>query len=91
MLNDELKAHIFIVSETKIDRSYPDEQLSLQRYQLYRKDRVKEGGGFIAYFSTTTHSKKLKLPKAFQTLEAIAVECCIGRKEILFLALYRPP
>lgn len=33
----------------------------------------------------------LKLPKTYKTLEAIAVEGTIGRKEILFLALYRPP
>ena len=91
LLNDELKAHIFIMSETKIDRSYPDDQFSLQGYRLYRKDRGKGGGGLIAYFSTAILSKKLKLPKAYKTLEALAVECSIGRREILFLALYRPP
>lgn len=45
--------------------------------QFYRKDRVKGGGGLIAYFSTNIPSKKLKLPKAYKTLEAIAVECSI--------------
>lgn len=69
---------------------YPDDQFSLQGYQLYRKDRAKEGG-LIAYFSTTIPSRKLKLPKAYQTLETIAVECYIGRREILFSALHRPP
>lgn len=32
LLNDELKAHILIASETKIDCSYPDDQFSLQGY-----------------------------------------------------------
>ena len=40
LLNDELKAHILIVLETKIDRSYPDDQFSLQGYRLYRKEEV---------------------------------------------------
>ena len=72
-----------------IDRSYPDDQFSLQGYRLYRKDRAKGGGGLIAYFSTAILSKKLKLPKAYKTLEALAVECSIGKREILFPALYR--
>ena len=91
LLNDKLKAHIFIVSETKIDRSYPDDQFSLQGYRLYRKDRAKGGGRLIAYFSTAILSKKLKLPEAYKTLKAIAVECNTGKREILFLALDRPP
>ena len=77
LLNDELKALVLIASETKIDCLYPDDQFSLQGYQLYRKDRVKGGDGLIAYFSTNIPSKKLKLPKAYKTLEAIAVECSI--------------
>ena len=90
LLNDKVKAHIFFVSETKIDLSYPDDRFSLQGYRFYRKDRAKGGGGLIAYFSTAILSKRLKLPKAYKTLEALAVECSIGRREILFLALYRP-
>ena len=42
LLNDLLKAQIFIVSETKIDRSYPDDQFRLQGYQMYRRDGPKE-------------------------------------------------
>ena len=56
---------------------------------MYRRDIAKGAGGLISYFSTAVPSKRLKLPKTYRTLEAIA--CSIGRKEILFLALYRPP
>ena len=48
MLNDSLKAHVLAISETKIDRSYPNSQFSLHGYQMYRKDRKKEGKGRIA-------------------------------------------
>lgn len=58
---------------------------------MYRRGRTKGGGGLIAYFSTVIPLKRLKLFKSHKTLEAIAVECTIGRQEILFLALYRPP
>ena len=46
----------------------------------------------MAYFSSCTPFKKLTLTKNYSTgIEAIAVECNIGRREMLVLALYRPP
>ena len=56
LLNDKLKAHILIVSETKIDGSYPDDQFSLQGYRLYRKDRAKGGGGDSLLISLQPYS-----------------------------------
>ena len=90
-LNDCLKAHVIVLSETKIDSSYPSSQFSLSGYNMFRKDRKKGGGGLIAYFSASIPSRKLVLPKTYKTLEAIAVESKIGRTEVLFLAIYRPP
>ena len=58
---------------------------------MFRKDRMKGGGGLIAYFSASIPSRKLVLPKTYKTLEAIAVESKTGRTEVLFLAIYRPP
>ena len=40
ILNDTLKAHILVVSETKIDRTYPDSQFFMEGYKMYRKDRI---------------------------------------------------
>ena len=59
---------------------------------MFRKDRAK-GGGRLVYISTTIPSRKLTLPTAYKTLEAIAVVVKIGRQDILVLVLsiYRPP
>ena len=51
-MNDTLKAHILVISETKIDSSYANSQFNLNGYHMYRKDRVKGGGGLIVYFSS---------------------------------------
>ena len=91
LLNDAFKAHVVVISETKIDSSYPNSQFNLHGYHMYRKDRVKGGGGLIAYFSSLIPSRKLALPRSYKTLEALAVESKIGRNDIIFLALYRPP
>ena len=37
ILNRSLKAQILVISETKIDRSYPDSQFKLQGYSMFRK------------------------------------------------------
>ena len=42
LLIDSLKSQIFIVSETKIDRSYPDEQLKLQGSKFVEVTEPKE-------------------------------------------------
>ena len=43
----------------------------------------------IVYFSSITPSKKFTLPRAYKTLEAIAVESRMGRSDIVLLAIYR--
>ena len=52
MLNEKLKAHVLIISEMKIDNSYPNSQFIINGYHMYRKDRVKGGGGLIVYFAS---------------------------------------
>ena len=87
ILNRSLKAQILVISETKIDRSYPDSQFKLQGYNMFRKDRAKGGGGLLVYTSTTIPSRKLTLPTTYKTLEAIAVDVKIGRQDILLLSI----
>ena len=74
LLNDTLKAHIIVISETKIDRSHPNSQFNIPGYYMYRKDRKKGRGGLTVYFCLTLSSRKLTLPKTYSTVEAIAVE-----------------
>ena len=42
---------IFIVSETKLDSSFPDDQFSIRGYRTVRKDRDRNGGGLLLYIS----------------------------------------
>ena len=61
LLNDKMKSQIIFLSETKIDKSYPNSQFTL----TYRKDRKKGGFGIIAYFNSSLPSKKLKVTKRY--------------------------
>ena len=52
---------ILVISETKIDKSFPENQFSIDGYNLpYRLDRNQDGGGLLVYFRTGIPSRKLK-------------------------------
>ena len=91
ILNNSLRAHILVLSGTKVDSSHPSSQFDLPGYQMYRKERKTGGGRLIAYFSSALPSKKRALPNTFKTLEAIAVIVKIGSNYLLVLSIYRPP
>ena len=40
---------IFAINESKIDESIPDNEISIPRYNLIRKDRNRAGGGVVLY------------------------------------------
>ena len=64
ILNNKIGASAIFISETKIDKSYPDSQLNLLGYDMYHRDNAKGGGGLIAYVLSTIPNRKLKLPVA---------------------------
>ena len=43
------KLDIFLVSETKIDHSFPNQKFSIDGYKIYRRDRNSFGGGLLFY------------------------------------------
>ena len=55
MLVEQFKAHVVFLGETKIDGTYPNSQFAIKNYYLYRNDRVKGGGGLMAYFHLYFH------------------------------------
>ena len=46
-INDQLRAHVIFISETKINKSYPNDQFKLPGYHMYRRDRKKGAGGLL--------------------------------------------
>ena len=40
----------FLISESKLDDTFPDEQFHISGFKIFRCDRNRYGGGLILYF-----------------------------------------
>ena len=50
---------IFLVCETKIDSSFPNQQFFIPEYRIFRKDRNARGGGLLFYVNQDRNCKVL--------------------------------
>lgn len=50
-LINQFKAQVIFLTETKIDASYSNGRFAINNLHIYGNDRVKGGGGVMAYFS----------------------------------------
>ena len=87
-INDKIKASI-VLTETKIDSSYPDSQFRMQNYCMYRNDRAKGGGAVLIYVSSKIPVKRLKPLTDFKTIEPLLLE--LQNSNVILLGLYRQP
>ena len=68
---DELiknKIDIFLILETKVGESFPNQQFKINGYIMFRKDRDKFGGGLMFYVIEQIQSKVLSLESIPMTL-----------------------
>ena len=79
------------VSETKIDRSYPDSQFLIPGYYLHRNDRKKGGGGVLLFVSSKILSKRVTFGRCYKTIEPLALEIGLKSRNAIILVIYRPP
>ena len=81
---------IFLVSETKLDESFPNNQFSISSYRMFRQDRNCFGGGLRLYGKKNIAPKQLNL-KFDKETEAIYLEINIRLRKWLIVGLYKPP
>jgi len=82
---------ILVLSETKIDDSYPDSQFYVKGFKLYRQDRTNFGGFLIIYARSDLLTKRVNNAKT-TGLESITIEVRTKRNSRRFIlaGLYRP-
>ena len=81
---------IFLVSGTKLDDSFPNNQFYLNGYKMFRRDRNGSGGGLCIYVKEAIAAKQLNLHLDIDN-EAIFIEINIRSRKWLIVGLYKPP
>ena len=83
---------IFLISETKIDNSFPDAQFSYEGYSKpYRKDRSLGAGGLLMYVNENIPSRTLNEHTLPNDVEIMCVELNLRKQKWVVMGVYRPP
>ena len=89
MIKDKLD--ILMVSETKLDSSFPEAQFYINGYSKpYRRDRNENGGGIMLYIKEGIPSKLLKPLSNEKDKEYFLVEINLRKKKWLLICNYNP-
>ena len=81
ILMESLQLDYFVLSETKLDCSFPTPQFSLNEYEIRaRRDRDRHGGGLIEFVRKGLICKRVK---SYETInsETICSEITISKKK----------
>ena len=91
LLANKCNATVIGVSETWLDNSVSDNEISIDGYAVYRKDRSRSGGGVCIYVKSELCSNR-KPEMESDDLEAIWIEISLPKTKPIIIGVgYRPP
>ena len=80
-----------IITETKIDSSFPDGQFYIHGYSKpFRFDRNSHGGGILIYVREDIPCKRLMKHTFPDDIEGIFIEINLGKTKWLLYGTYHP-
>ena len=82
---------IFLISESKLENTFPINQFAIGGYKILRRDRNRFGGGLILYINESIPCKPLSNHSMFSDLELMAFELHQSKRKWLFLGIYKSP
>ena len=77
---------IFLVSETKLDQTFPNNQFFIDGYRMFRRDRNSYGGGLCMYINQDIGCRLIDIDCLSENIESICVEFNLKKSE---MASYR--
>ena len=82
---------IFIITETKIDESFPTQQFEIEGYSTpYRLDRNANGGGILIFVREDIPCRELKVNLSQAPIEGIFLEVNLRKTKWLLFGGYNP-
>ena len=85
------KLDVFLVSESKLDSSFPEAEFKIPGYRIFRQDRDEYGGGLIFYNNQNIPCKKIETFHFTSSIEILTLEINLGKEKLLIFGTYKPP
>ena len=82
------KADVLMITETKLDDSFPTMQFNIEGYHTFRLDRNEYGGGILLYVWDDVPSKFI--PMKNSTIQDFFTELNLRKKKWLLCCTYNP-
>ena len=83
---------VFLISETKIDSSFPEGQFLHDGFSKpHRKDRSLGGGGLLMYVNDNIPSRILNQHTIPDDVEIMCVEINLKKQKWITIGIHRPP
>ena len=82
---------VLLVSESKLDHTFPSNQFRINGYIIFRLDRNLFGGGLILYINENSPCKPLQEHIHLPNFEIFGTEFYQNNQKWLLLGLYKPP
>ena len=82
---------IFLISESKLDSSFPNSQFKTNGYKIFRRDRDRYGGGLLLYVNEEIPCKILNQQTTSSSSEIIAMQFFQTKRKWFLLGIYKPP
>ena len=83
--------NIFLISESKLDDTFPNKQFHINGFKIFRCDRNRYVGGLILYVQERIPCKPLKILPFDLKIEIIGLEFHQIKRKWLFVGTYKPP
>ena len=80
---------IFLILESKLDDTFPNNQFKINHYRMFRLDRNRYGGGLVLYVNEQVPCKKLTNYENPITSEIIVLEFHQSKRKWLILGIYK--
>ena len=82
---------ISLLSETKLDETFPNQQFKISGYKMFRRDRNKHDGGIMFYINENIPCKTVNAEGLPNDCEITLIELSIKSRKWLCIGLYKPP
>ena len=81
---------VFLVSESKLDHTFPSNQFRINGYKIFRFDRNRFRGGLILYINENISCKPLQEHVHLPNFEVIKIELYQNNQNWFLLGLDKP-